>query len=239
MKALLAVVMIVGAMSVACFHSVTSYTRPDGSTAYVGMFYNNQPGPGYYYSAIQGELFDASGKLIGTAGGFLCGGVDPKGSVAFKAWTPADVPRPARIEWSIVEAPAKPYIATGLEARVTNKYVIGDATYVVGEVTNTSANVYVAATVCAWWTDSDGNVVREEWNNGGAWRLNPHDVVPFSLKVDTPPAGSTIHLFADSGVKNVPGHYSGDAVNVPQSALQHSSQTTVASGGGYVTHGMG
>jgi hypothetical protein len=184
-------------------------------------------------------LYDAAGNLIGTAGGFTCMGVDPLGVVPFKAWTGPDVGAPARIEWSIIDPPMDPYLATGLEAEVTNTFVVGDKTYIVGEVTNTSDNTYLAAVVCATWSDSEGKVVREAWNNGGAWRFDPGDKVPFSVPVDTPPAGSTLKFYLDAGVDFVPDFIASTAVDIPTSAFQHEYQETTRDGDAYVTTGMG
>jgi len=238
MKALLLAALLAGAVSAGCFRNVGHYTASDGSTIYVGEFYNDQPGPGYGPAEIKGYLYDASGNLIDTAGGFLCLGVDPKGVVPFKAWTFTAPEKVARIEWTIVDPPATPYLATGLEAKVTNTFAVDGKTYVVGEVTNTSKNVYVATIVCASWTDGDGRVVREAWNNGGAWRVNPGDKVPFSLPVDTPPAGANVHFYLD-GIVTVPGEVPSTAVDIPRNALRHNFQTTNGNGRSYVTTGMG
>jgi hypothetical protein len=227
-------------MGAACFRNVGHYTAEDGSTIYVGVFHNDQPGVGFGPAEIKGTLFDASGNAIGTAGGFLCLGVDLGADVPFKAWTFTDASKVARVEWSIVDPPAAPYLATGLEANVTTTFEAAGKTYVVGEVTNNSKNVYVAAVVCASWTDKDGTVIREAWNNGGAWRFNPGDKVPFSLPVDTLPPGAAIHFYLDAGVTNIPGDKPATAVDIPTGALQHAWQkTTGAAGGSFVTVGMG
>jgi hypothetical protein len=234
MKALLAVALIAGVMSTGCFWNITTYTHDDGSTVYVGNYYNDAPGPGFAQAEVAGRLYDADGNLLDTAGGVLCRGVDPKGVIPFKAWTGAAIPKPARIDWSIAGPSAEPLLATGLEATVTNTFVSAGLTYVVGELTNASKNVYVAGTVCVSFSDSDGNIVRESWNNGGAWRFNPGDTLPFSVPIDTPPAGSVIHLYLDGGVG-----FPGVAVDIPMSALKHNFQETVSDAGAYVTHGMG
>ncbi|MDP9237464.1 MAG: hypothetical protein M3P30_08735 [Chloroflexota bacterium] len=241
MKVLFALVLMAGVLSAGCFVNVTQYIHPDGSTVFVGDFYNDAEGPGYGPAEVSGKVYDAAGNLIGNAGGYLCpGGVYPKGMIPFKAWVGPTAAKPARVDWSVIDPPANPYLATGLTAKVTNTYTIGSQTYVVGEATNNSKNIYVAATICASWTDANGHVVRETWNNGGAWRFNPGDVLPFSINVDAPPADSTIHFYLDAGRTDVPGYVAPNTLSIPLSALQHSFQQTLpAPGGGFVTLGMG
>lgn len=233
MKALLVVTLIAAVLSTGCFLNISWYTASDGSTIYVGDYYNDQEGPGFGPAEVQGKLYDAGGNLIDTAGGFLCLGVNPKGLIPFKAWTGPTAP-PARVDWSIVDPPSDPLLATDIDVKVTNTFVGGDVTYVVGELTNTSTNVYVASTVCVSYTDADGRVVRSSWNNGGAWKFNPGDTLPFSVPIETPPPGSEIHLYPDAQVDNP-----GTAVEVPIAALSHNFQETARQGNLFVTTGMG
>jgi hypothetical protein len=117
--------------------------------------------------------------------------------------------------------------------------VAGDLTYVVGEVTNNSDNVYVAVVVCASWKDGNGKVVRQGWNNGGAYVFDPGDTVPFSLPVHTPPADSTIQFYLDGIVDFVAGEVAPTAVKIHTSALQHEYQDTKLVDDVYLTTGMG
>ena len=233
MKTLIAIVLIAGVMSAGCFVNISSYTAPDGSTIYVGDYYNDQEGPGFGPGQVQGKLYDASGNLIDTAGGFLCLGVEPRGLIPFKAWTGPTAP-PASMTWTVVDPPMNPLLATGIDAKVTNTFVAGALTYIVGELTNTSANVYVASSVCVSFTDAAGRVVRSNWNNGGAWRFNPGDTLPFSVPIDSPPPGSDIHFYTDAQVNNP-----GAAVDLPNNALSHAFQQTAQQGDLFVTTGMG
>ena len=238
MKALIALVLIVGALGSGCFLHVSHYTAPDGSIVYVGDFYNDVPGPGFPTAMIEGKFYDAAGNLITTKNGFTCNGVSPKGVIPFKVTLPPGTAEPARVDWRIVDAPAEPYLATGLEANVTNTFTAGNTTYVVGELRNTSTNTYVSGWPCASWTDADGNVVRQADGIVAGQRLGPGDVRPFELWVDTPPAGSTIHLYLDAGVTNSPGSVGPSAIDVPASALQNGYGPTAPIDGTQLTLGV-
>lgn len=227
MKALLALVMIVGVMSSGCFLHVSHYTAPDGSIVYVGDFYNDVPGPGFPPATIEGKFYDAAGNLITTSEGYTCNGVGPKGIIPFAVTLPPGTAEPARAEFRIIDPPAEPYLATGLEANVTNTFEIGDQTYVVGELRNTSMNRYVSGWPCASWIDEHGNVVRMQQGNVAGVRLGPGGALPFELQVDTPPPGSTLRFHLDAGITNQPGHVGPSAVDVPASALQHGYGPTV------------
>jgi len=238
MKALVALVLVVGVMSSGCFLHVSHYTAPDGSIVYVGDFYNDVPGPGFSTAEIQGKFYDAAGNLITTKSGFTCQGVNPKGIIPFKVTLPPGTAEPARVEWSMIDTPSDPYLATGLEASVTNTFAIGNQTYVVGEMRNASSNTYVLGFPCASWTDADGKVVRMTAGRAAGARLGPGDVRPFELSVDTPPAGSTIHFYLDAGVTVLAGHVGPTAVDLPASALQHGYGPTIPIDGSMTTFGI-
>lgn len=238
MKSLAALVLIIGVTSTGCFLNVTHYKATDGSIVYVGDFYNDVSGPGFSTAQVQGKFYDASNNLITTKTGFTCQGVNPKGVVPFNVTLPPGTAEPARVEWSMLDTPSDPFLATGLEASVTNTFAIGDRTFVVGELRNTSANVYVNGYPCASWTDAQGKVVRMTQGRVAGVRLGPGDVRPFEILVDTPPAGSTIHFYLDAGVTNVPGHVGPTAVDVPTSALQHGWGITFPSGDSVLTYGV-
>lgn len=188
-----------------CFLNVSSYRDSDGSTLYVGEVYNG--GRPLSNPSVEGRFYDAAGNLIGTHEGAVCQVLPEKGIAAFEVRLPAGTPDAARVEWALRgDEVDNVYLASGLQAEITNTIVGPDGTsFVFGQMRNTSASTYLGGYVCAAWVDASGKILRVDlFGSVGGIDNSPGTVMPFKVQQAVPAEAVGVNFYLDAGVSPPP-----------------------------------